>query len=75
MCWKSKKFYMKVVDFLRLEEPSINEGRELEADLLDHQRSHGEANGMWKIEFPSLRKREKEGPCQVLDIAISKNGR
>ena len=27
--------------------------RELEADLLDHQRSHGEASGMWKIDSES----------------------
>ena len=27
--------------------------RELEADLLDHQRSHGEANGMWKTDSES----------------------
>jgi len=27
--------------------------QELEADLLDHQRSHGEAHGMWKIDSES----------------------
>ena len=27
--------------------------QELEADLLDHQRSRGEAHGMWKIEHES----------------------
>jgi len=27
--------------------------RELEADLLDHQRSRGQANGMWKTDSES----------------------
>jgi hypothetical protein len=27
--------------------------QELEADLLDHQRSHGEATGMWKTDSES----------------------
>ena len=27
--------------------------QELEADLLDHQRSHGQAIGMWKIDSES----------------------
>ena len=27
--------------------------RELEADLLNHQRRHGEATGMWKIDSES----------------------
>ena len=31
----------------------VRRRQELEADLLDHQRSRGEAHGMWKIDSES----------------------
>jgi hypothetical protein len=39
--------------FAELRRAADKRRRELEADLLDHQRSHGEAIGMWKVDSES----------------------